>query len=96
MLTREGVLGNEYNKWSDLVTPRHTVTIPFTRGVLGEMDFTPGGFHQIHQDDFIIVGGDAPNPYVMGTRSHQLAMPVVYESAFGVLCDSPYNSRDQP
>lgn len=96
MLTREGVLGNEYNKWSDLVTPRHTVTIPFTRGVLGEMDFTPGGFNQIHQDQFIIVGGDAPNPYVMGTRSHQLAMLVVYESAFGVLCDSPYNYRDQP
>jgi alpha-glucosidase len=96
LLTREGVLGNEYTKWSDLVTPRHTVTIPFTRGVLGEMDFTPGGFHHIHQEDFIIAGGSAPNPYVMGTRCHQLAMLVVYESAFGVVCDSPYNYRDQP
>jgi alpha-glucosidase len=96
MLTREGVLGNEYNKWSDLITPRHTVVLPYTRGVLGEMDFTPGGFHHSHQDDFIIVGGDAPNPYVMGTRCHQLAMLVVYESAFGVMCDSPYNYRDQP
>lgn len=96
MLTREGVLGNEYNKWSDLITPRHTVVLPYTRGVLGEMDFTSGGFHHIHQDDFIIVGGDAPNPYVMGTRCHQLAMLVVYESVFGVMCDSPYNYRDQP
>lgn len=96
MLTREGVLGNEYTKWSDLVTPRHTVTLPFTRGLLGEMDFTPGGFNHIHQEDFIIVGGDAPNPYVMGTRCHQLAMTVIYESAFTVICDSPYNYRDQP
>jgi len=95
MLTREGVLGNEYTKWSDLITPRHTVTLPFTRGVLGEMDFTPGGFNHIHQEDFIIAGGDAPNPYVMGTRCHQLAMLVVYESAFGVVCDSPYNYRNQ-
>ena len=96
MLTREGVLGNEYTKWSDRITPRHTVVLPYTRGLLGEMDFTPGGFHHIHQEDFIIVGADAPNPYVMGTRCHQLAMPVIYESAFTVICDSPYNYRDQP
>jgi alpha-glucosidase len=96
LLTREGVLGNEYNKWSDRITPKHTVTLPYTRGVLGEMDFTPGGFHHIHRADFVIVGGDAPNPYVMGTRCHQLAMPVVYESALTVICDSPYNYRDQP
>jgi alpha-glucosidase len=96
MITREGVLGNEYTKWSDQVTPEHTVVLPFTRGVLGEMDFTPGGFHHIHQDEFIIVGGDAPNPFVMGTRCHQLAMTVIYESAFMVICDSPYNYRGQP
>lgn len=96
MLTREGVLGNEYTKWSRLITPRHTVVLPFTRGVLGEMDFTPGGFNHIHQDEFRIVGADAPNPFVMGTRCHQLAMLVIYESAFGVICDSPYNYRNQP
>ena len=43
-LTREGVLGNEYNKWSDRVTPEHKVTLPFTRMLAGPMDFTPGGF----------------------------------------------------
>jgi alpha-glucosidase len=96
MITREGVLGNEYTKWSDLITPRHTVVLPYTRGLLGEMDFTPGGFNHIHQENFIIVGSDAPNPYVMGTRCHQLAMLVVYESAFTVICDSPFNYRDQP
>jgi alpha-glucosidase len=96
MITREGVLGNEYTKWSDLITPRHTVVLPYTRGLLGEMDFTPGGFNHIHPEDFVAVGGDAPNPTVMGTRCHQLAMLVVYESAFTVICDSPYNYKDQP
>ncbi|MFH0758332.1 MAG: glycoside hydrolase family 97 protein [Bacteroidota bacterium] len=96
MITREGVLGNEYNKWSDLITPRHTVVLPYTRGLLGEMDFTPGGFNHVQQEDFVPVGGDAPNPTVMGTRCHQLAMLVVYESAFAVICDSPYNYKDQP
>ena len=96
MITREGVLGNEYTKWSDLITPRHTVVLPYTRGLLGEMDFTPGGFSHVHPEDFVAVGGDAPNPTVMGTRCHQLAMLVVYESAFTVICDSPYNYRDQP
>ena len=96
LITREGVLGNEYTKWSDLITPEHTVVLPYTRGLLGEMDFTPGGFHHIHQEDFMIAGGDAPNPYVMGTRGHQLAMLVVYESAFTVICDSPFNYKDQP
>jgi alpha-glucosidase len=32
----------------------------------------------------------------MGTRCHQLAMFVIYESVFGVACDSPYNYKDQP
>ena len=94
LLTREGVLGNEYTKWSDLITPRHTVVLPFTRGVLGEMDFTPGGFNHIQEENFVI--GEGPNPYVMGTRCHQLAMLVIYESVFGVVCDSPYNYKDQP
>lgn len=96
MLTREGVLGNEYSKWSDLVTPRHTVLLPYTRGLLGEMDFTPGAFNNVSQKGFQPVGGDAPNPGVMGTRCRQLAMTIIYESAFTVICDSPDNYRDQP
>ena len=30
-ITREGILGNEYNRWSSRVTPEHKVTLPFTR-----------------------------------------------------------------
>jgi alpha-glucosidase len=96
VISREGVLGNEYNKWSTNVTPEHTVTIPFTRGMLGGMDFTPGGFRQKTVETFRAVGGEAPGPFVMGTRVHQLAMLVVYESALQVLCDSPYNYHGSP
>jgi alpha-glucosidase len=96
VIAREGILGNEYNKWSDRVTPDHCLTVPFTRGMLGEMDFTPGGFRQKSKETFRIVGGDAPSPFVMGTRCFQLAMMVVYESALQVLCDSPYNYRSSP
>jgi len=95
LITREGVLGNEYNKWSDRVTPEHCLTIPFTRMLAGEMDFTPGGFLNDQPARFKIVGSDNPAPHVMGTRCFQLAMMVVYESAFGVFCESPDNVRNQ-
>ncbi|MEM2941175.1 MAG: glycoside hydrolase family 97 protein [Thermoproteota archaeon] len=93
LITREGVLGNEYNKWSDLVTPEHTATIPFTRMLAGPMDFTPGGFRHATKTTF---KPQSTAPFVMGTRCHQLAMLVVYESPLQVLCDSPYNYRGQP
>jgi alpha-glucosidase len=95
-ITQEGVLGNEYNKWSDRVTPDHCLTLPFTRMLAGPMDFTPGGFRHAGKDRFKTVGGDAPAPFVMGTRAFQLAMLVVYESPLQVLCDSPYNYRHSP
>lgn len=95
MLTREGVLGNEFNKWSKEISLEHTVTIPFTRGLLGEMDFTPGGYNNVHDEDFK-TQYNSVSPNVRGTRCHQLAMNVVYESALQVMCDSPYNYRTYP
>jgi alpha-glucosidase len=95
LVTREGVLGNEYTKWSDRITPEHTVTLAFTRNILGEMDFTPGGFVNVTPDQFRLES-DAPSPMVMATRANQLAMMVVYESALQVICDSPHNYRNSP
>ena len=92
LLTREGVMGNEYNKWSSRVTPEHTVTLPFTRMLAGPMDFTPGGFRNVTPAAF------KPRevaPMVMGTRARQLAMMVIYESPLQVMCDSPYSYRGQ-
>jgi alpha-glucosidase len=93
LITREGVMGNEYNKWSIRVTPEHKVTLPFTRMLAGPMDFTPGGFRNVTKATFR--AQDSP-PFVMGTRAQELAMLVVYESPLQVLCDSPYNYRGQP
>ena len=92
-LTREGVMGLEYLKWSDRVTPRHNVTIPFTRMLAGPMDYTPGGFRNVTAAEF------APRnelPVVMSTRAHQLAMYVVYDSPLQMLSDTPSAYRGEP
>lgn len=92
-ITQEGVLGNEYNKIPDAkFTPQHGVTLPFTRGLLGPMDVTPGGFINKTVKDFQIT-----HPaQVIGTRARQLAMTVIYESPLLVLCDSPANYKGAP
>jgi alpha-glucosidase len=96
-VTREGVLGNEYNKWSDRITPDHCLTIPFTRMLGGQMDFTPGGFIHGNRETFKVAEQEGlPYTMVRGTRCFQLAMFVVYESALQVICDSPYNYRKNP
>jgi alpha-glucosidase len=99
LLTREGVLGNEWNKWSLLVTPEHMVTLPFTRMLAGPMDFTPGGFLNRTPDKFenhkfgpTFTGKQAQ---VLGTRALQLAQFVVYDSPLTVVCDAPENYKNQ-
>jgi len=92
-ITQEGVAGNEYNKLRpNLCTPAHTITLPFTRALLGPMDFTPGGFLNRAPNDFKIT---AP-AQAMGTRARQLAETVIYPSPLTVMCDSPANYRGQP
>ncbi|NIA30217.1 MAG: glycoside hydrolase family 97 protein, partial [Actinobacteria bacterium] len=92
LITREGVMGMEYAKWSDRITPEHTVTSPFTRMLAGPMDFTPGAFHNVTKKNFKSQG---KAPMTMGTRCNQLAMFVVYESPLQMLCDSPGAYRGQ-
>jgi len=92
-ITQEGVLGNEYNKIrTDACTTVHTITLPFTRGLLGPMDFTPGGFLNRTAADFKVT----QPAQVVGTRARQLAMTVAYFSPQLCLCDSPENYRGQP
>jgi alpha-glucosidase len=94
LLTREGVLGNEYSKWSKRITPEHTTILPFTRGILGSMDYTVGGFVNAYPEDF--KNDISSSPMVMGTRCNQLAMLVVFESSIQTMCDSPFNYRNSP
>ena len=91
LVTREGVLGNEYNKWSLRITPEHMVTLPFTRMLAGPMDFTPGGFLNRTPEKF----ENGTPAQVMGTRALQLAQFVVYDSPFQVACDHPDNYKGQ-
>ena len=86
VLTREGVMGAEYNKWSARITPKHDVTLAFTRMLAGPMDYTPGGFDNVPRENFV-----ARNraPMVMGTRAHHTALYVVFESELQMVSDSP-------
>lgn len=86
VLTREGVMGAEYNKWSARETPKHNVTLAFTRMLAGPMDYTPGGFDNVTRQQF------SPRnkaPMVMTSRAHQLALYVVFESELQMVSDSP-------
>jgi alpha-glucosidase len=86
VLTREGVMGAEYNRWSARVTPRHNVTLAFTRMLAGPMDYTPGGFNNVTREDFV---PRTTAPMVMHTRAHATALFVVFESGLQMVADSP-------
>lgn len=92
-VTQEGVMGAEYNKWSRRVTARHNVMLAFTRGLIGPMDYTPGGFRNMSPDKFE-VRNDLP--MVQTTRAHGLALYVVFESALGSVADSPDTYAESP
>ena len=93
LLTREGVMGMEHNKWSDRVTPEHDVTIPFTRMLAGPMDFTPGAFDNAAKGKF---KAQSTAPMSQGTRCHQLAMYVIYESPLVMVSDYFEAYKNQP
>jgi alpha-glucosidase len=87
-LTREGVKGMENNKWSKDINPDHDVTIPFTRMVAGPMDYTPGAMINMDRANF---NPQFTRPESQGTRAHQVALYVIYESPLQMLADSPSN-----
>lgn len=92
-LTREGVRGLENDKWSQDITPAHDVTLPFTRMFAGPMDYTPGAMRNASKEDFVPVFNE---PMSQGTRCHQLAMYVVFESPLQMLADCPSAYMREP
>jgi len=86
LMTQEGLMGLEYNKWSERVTPDHNVMLAFTRMLAGPMDYTPGGFRNTTREQF---EARELRPEVMGTRAHQTALFVVFESPFEMAADYP-------
>jgi len=93
MISGEGVRGMEWSKWSADVEPAHNVTLPFTRMFLGPMDFTPGAMRNATRSTFAPI---FQQPMALGTRCHQLAMYVVFESPLQMLADSPSNYMREP
>ncbi|MBZ5516042.1 MAG: glycoside hydrolase family 97 protein [Acidobacteriia bacterium] len=93
LLTREGVMGAEYNKWSKRITPEHDVTLPFTRMLAGPMDYTPGGFRNATREQF---KPQFVEPMTQGTRAHELAKYVVFESPLEMVSDYPEAYEGQP
>ncbi len=92
LITREAVMGMEYSKWSARTNPVHNTTLPFTRMLAGPMDYTPGGFRNRNRDQF------TPRmfkPMVLGTRAHDLALFVVFESPFEMVADDPEAYKGQ-
>jgi alpha-glucosidase len=87
-ITQEAVLGAEYNKFGTRITATHNVTLPYTRMLLGPMDYTPGGFHALPAAEFKAKHRSL-RPFVQTTRGQAIAMYVVYESPLVMLSDSP-------
>ena len=89
----EAVRGNEYNKFSEGVTPEHNVDIVFTRMMAGPIDYTPGAMTNSAKGDF---HASFENPVSCGTKAHQLGMYVVYFAPLQMLCDAPTAYEQHP
>ncbi len=95
ILNFEGVFGMEEMKWStpEVDMPAYDVTFPFIRMMAGSVDYTPGAMRNATKRDFQPIYS---NPLSQGTRCHQLATYVVFDSPLTMLCDAPvyYEKED--
>ena len=92
-ITREGVLGSEYNVWSDKATPDHDLLLPFIRMAAGPMDYEPGILDNATRQTFRPISEKVMS---MGTRIHQAAMFVVYESPIQLFSGNPSQGLLEP
>jgi alpha-glucosidase len=86
LMTLEGVRGAEwYNNGPELTTtaPEHNAILPFTRNVVGPMDYTPVTFT------------NSQNPHIT-SYGHELALSVVFESGIQHFADRPEGYRLLP
>ena len=86
LVSIEAVYGAEWYNNLPILTNRaasHNATIPFTRNVVGPMDYTPCTF------------SDSQHPHIT-THAHELALTVLYESTLVHLADKPQSYLAQP
>ena len=93
ILSYEGVIGMEQNIGGGLATPNNNLFLPFLRNAVGPMDYTPGAMRSAHKEDY---KPSWVNTMSIGTRAHQLAMYIVFESGFQMLADNPFNYLREP
>jgi alpha-glucosidase len=94
LLTSEGVLNLEYDKWDPQgVPPEHELTVPFTRMLAGPLDFHQGSLRGVPVDQFR-PRSDAP--LVMGTPCRMLASYVVLQNHLPMVADYPSAYRGHP
>jgi alpha-glucosidase len=92
-ITREATLGSEYNIWSDKANPDHDLLLPFIRMASGVMDYEPGFYDNATKAQFRPI---AEKVMSQGTRTHQLAMFVVYESPLQMFSGNPSDAWKEP
>jgi alpha-glucosidase len=92
-ITREGVLGSEYNIWSNKATPEHDLLLPFIRMVSGPMDYEPGLLDNATEKTFRPIGDKVMS---QGTRCHQGAMFIVYDSPMQIFSGNPSQGMMEP
>jgi len=86
LMTYEGVRGAEwYNNGPEFTTtaPEHNTTLPFTRNVVGSMDYTPVTFTNSQYAHITSYG-------------HELALSVIFESGMQHLADRPEGYNELP
>lgn len=86
LMTVEAVYGAEwYNNNATLTNKaaRHNATLPFTRNVIGPMDYTPCTF------------SDSQHPHIT-SHAHELALSVLFESPLLHWADKPESYLVQP
>lgn len=84
-MSAEGVYGAEWYNNKPVLTDKaaaHNATSPFTRNVVGPMDYTPCTF------------SDSQHPHIT-THAHELALSVVFESALQHWADRPESYLSQ-
>ena len=82
----EGVYGEENLSRKGINLPLYDVTFPYIRQACGPTDYTPGAMRNAAMNEAVRVARGGAS---QGTRSHQVALYVVLDQPYGMLCDSP-------
>lgn len=86
LLTSEAVRGAESYGWEEM-PPSHNLILPYTRNVVGPMDYTPVTLSSRYED---------AERAAETTRGHELALSVVFQSDLQHLADSVESYRSYP